>query len=350
MMTRRSRMIAAPLLVVPGLAWSAEEPAKKAEVQTEAAAKTAGFLLVQNTQSIHYADGRPTLRGVSPTTIHAIPDPEPWRATMLANKIWRVAVLFAVLSPLTVGRAVGQDKAPASASPPAQTATSPARVIEQGALDLVKKMSAKLAATPAFLVRTRSSTEAPGGTGQFLTFFTESVVAVERPNKLSAEIRGDAPPFDFYFDGVKMTAYEPTRKLYATTDAPKTLDELLPFATKTAGLLLPFEDVLYSDPYTELTRDMTSAFYAGYSVIRGTRCEHVALAAPGIEGQIWIDAKTDLPCLIAGTLPNVQGAPRFTVEFYDWKLQPKLPGNLFTFTKPEGAEPMDFRALTGAER
>jgi hypothetical protein len=160
-------------------------------------------------------------------------------------KIWRAALTFALLSPLTVGVVLGQDKAPTSAPPPAQTA-APARVMEQGALDLVKKMSAKLAATPAFLVRTRSSLEAPGGTGQFLTFFTDSVVAVERPNKLSAEIRGDAPPFDFYFDGEKMTAYEPNHQLYATADAPRTLDELVPFAAKTAGILLPFEDVLYT--------------------------------------------------------------------------------------------------------
>jgi hypothetical protein len=264
-------------------------------------------------------------------------------------KIWRTAVLFALLSPLTVGTAFSQEKAPAPATTPAP-AVAPTRTMEQGALDLVKKMSAKLAATPAFVVRTRSSTEAPGGTGQFLTFFTESVVAAQRPNKLSAEIRGDAPPFDFYFDGAKMTAYEPTHKLYATADAPRTIDELLPFAAKTAGLLLPFADVLYSDPYAVLTKDATSAFYAGFSVMRGARCEHVALAAPGIEGQLWIDAKTDLPCLIAGTLLDVQGAPRFTVEFYDWKLDPKLPDKLFTFAKPEGADAMDFRALTGAGR
>jgi hypothetical protein len=269
----------------------------------------------------------------------------------MKGKFRRIALTFALLSPLTVGLAVGQDKVPAPTTPaPPASSTAPARVMEQGALDLVKKMSAKLAATPAFVVRTRSTTEAPGGTGQFLTFFTESAVAVKRPNKLSAEIRGDAPPFDFYYDGAKMTAYEPNHKLYATADAPKSLDELIPFAAKTAGILLPFEDVLYSDPYAVLTKDATSVFYAGYSVIRGARCEHVALAAPGIEGQIWIDAKTDLPCLIAGTLTQVQGAPRFAVEFYDWKLKPELPDKLFTFAKPEGAAPMDFRVLTGAGR
>ena len=264
-------------------------------------------------------------------------------------KLWRNVLTFALLSPLTLGTAFGQEKAPAPAKEAASAAAS-AGVMEQGALDLLKKMSAKLASTPEFVVRTRSSTEAPGGTGQFLTFFTESVVVVKRPNKLIAEIRGDAPPFDFYFNGEKMTAYEPTHKLYATTDAPKTLDELVPFAAKTAGILLPFEDILYSDPYAVLTKDATSVFYAGYSVIRGARCEHVALAAPGITGEIWIDAKTDLPCLIAGALLDVQGTPRFTVEFYDWKLKPKLPDKLFTFAKPKGAEPMDFRALTGAGR
>ncbi len=244
-------------------------------------------------------------------------------------KTWRTALVLAALSPLIPGTVLGQEKAPVPA-------TAPAKIMEQGALDLVKKMSAKLASTPAFLVRTRSMSEAPGGTGQFLTFFTESVVAVKRPNKLSAEIRGDAPPFNFYFNGEKMTAYEPNHKFYATTDAPKTLD-----------ILLPFEDVLYSDPYAVLTKDATSAFYAGYSVLRGARCEHVAITAPGIEGQIWIDAKTDLPCMIAGTLPNVQGAPRFMVEFHDWKLNPELPEKLFTFVKPDGAAAMDFRALTG---
>ena len=164
-------------------------------------------------------------------------------------KLWRVVTALALLSPFTIGTAFGQDKAPAPAPAAPAQATAPTRVMEQGALDLLKKMSAKLASTPSFVFRSRSSTEAPGGTGQFLTFFTESVVAVKRPDKLSAEIRGDAPPFDFYFDGAKMTAYEPTHKLYATADAPKTIDELLPFAAKHAGVLLPFEDVLYSDPY-----------------------------------------------------------------------------------------------------
>lgn len=78
-MTRRSLMIAtallASLLVVPGLARAAE-PAKKEAAKTEEAAKQADFLFVQNAQSIHYADGKLTLKGVSPTTIMFSDRPE----------------------------------------------------------------------------------------------------------------------------------------------------------------------------------------------------------------------------------------------------------------------------------
>ena len=78
-MTRRSLMTAATLLasllVVPGLARAAE-PAKKEAAKTEEAAKQADFLFVQNAQSIHYADGKLTLKGVSPTTILFTDRPE----------------------------------------------------------------------------------------------------------------------------------------------------------------------------------------------------------------------------------------------------------------------------------
>lgn len=80
MVFRRSLLTAVTLLasflVVPGLARATEEPAKKAEAKTEAAVKQADFLFVQNARDIHYADGKLTLKGVSPTTIMFSDRPE----------------------------------------------------------------------------------------------------------------------------------------------------------------------------------------------------------------------------------------------------------------------------------
>jgi hypothetical protein len=226
----------------------------------------------------------------------------------------------------------------------AEAASGP-QVKEQYALDLLKKMGDTLASAESFAFWSRDTVEAPGGTGQFLNFFAQSEVTVERPNKLVAKIGGDAPPFDFYYDGSKMAVYAPTEKLYAVTEAPGTIDEMIPFALKKAGIILPFDDVLYSDPYTVLTKNLTSAFYAGFSTIRGQRCEHLALASPSLQWQIWINAKSSLPCLMMGEMLDVQGAPRFAVEFSQWRLNPKLSPKLFSLAKPEGAGDMEFGTM-----
>jgi hypothetical protein len=244
-----------------------------------------------------------------------------------------VLALVAVLSALSGGVALAAE------------GTTPPKVMEPYALELLKKMSDKLAAAKSLAFRTRDTVEAPGGTGQFLNFFAESQVMVERPNKLMAKIAGDAPPFDFYYDGSKMVVYAPTQKLYAATEAPGTIDELLPFAVKKAGIILPFDDVLYSDPYTVLTKDLTSAFYAGYSNFHGHRCEHLAFASAGLQWQIWINDKTLLPCLMMGTMLDVQGAPRFAVEFSHWRLDQKFSPKQFSLTKPEGAGEMEFGTM-----
>lgn len=252
----------------------------------------------------------------------------------------RVGLALTMISALTAGTALGEGQGAALS----QVAAQP---MEQRALDLVKGMSDKLAAAKSFGFRTRDTIEATSGNGQFLNFFGEAEIEAMRPDKLRAAITGDVPPFDFYYDGAKMTVYVPMGKLYATEDAPKTIDEMLPFAAKKAGIVLPFADVLYSDPYAVLTRGISSAYYAGHSMINGAKCEHLAFSAPGIEYQLWIDAKTSLPCLLMGTMLDVQGAPRFAVEFFDWTLDQPPADLAYALAKPDGADQMDFRALTG---
>jgi hypothetical protein len=103
---------------------------------------------------------------------------------------------------------------------------------------------------------------------------------VIRPDKLSAKIRGDAPPFDFYFDGSRMTVYEPAAKLYATEDAPDTIDALLPFAAKRAGIILPFADMLYSDPYAALSDGVAAVEFSHWELHAPVKLD--SAAGPGV--------------------------------------------------------------------
>jgi hypothetical protein len=46
-----------------------------------------------------------------------------------------------------------------------------------------------------------------------------------------------------------------------------------------------------------------------------------------------------------GAMLDVQGAPRFAVEYSDWRLNPKLRHERFTLAEPAGAGMMNFGTM-----
>jgi hypothetical protein len=220
--------------------------------------------------------------------------------------------------------------------------------MEQRALDRLKRMSATLGAAKAFTYRSRSMAEVPANTGQFITLFATSDVALARPNKLRVHVTGEVPNFDFYYDGATITAFAPTKHVYSVASAPATIDAMLPFVMEKTGIQFPSADVMYSDPYAILTKDLTSAFVVGPATVDGAPCEHLAFMAPGVNWEVWIETgQRALPRRLAVTYTTVQNFPRFLVEFADWNLQPKLTASRFVFNRPRNATQIEFVSPTG---
>lgn len=101
---------------------------------------------------------------------------------------------------------------------------APPSVIEQHALDRLKQMSDKLVSAKAFTYHSNSFIELQAATGQFLTFFTDANVALQRPDKLYVNVSGDLPNFQLYFDGEKVSAFDPRKNLYAVSGPVATID------------------------------------------------------------------------------------------------------------------------------
>lgn len=267
-----------------------------------------------------------------------------------AGRVLSVAIMLAL------GACAHKAPPPASAAPQAamapdaQAQPAPPPVVEQRALDRLKEMSAKLATARAFTYHSRSTIEAPAKTGQFLTHFVESDVALQRPNKLRANVSGDVPGFQFYYDGANASALDPSKNLYATTPAPDTIDAMLPFVMDKAGIEFPSSDLMVSDPYAEMTKDMTHAIVVGMSKVNGIPCEHFAFMGPASNWEIWIQAGDNpLPRRIAATYKTLENFPRFQVEFLDWNLNPKLNAGQFVFKKPANAKLIEFASRISGE-
>lgn len=266
-------------------------------------------------------------------------------------------LLSAIFLALSVQGCAHQEKAPVNvqaqaatkateqqpAAQPEKPAPPPAPILEKYALDRLKQMSEKLASTKAFTYRANSFIELQAVTGQFLTFFVDSEVALQRPNKLRVNVSGDLPSFQLYFDGAKVSTFDPQKNFYAVSEPLATIDEMLDFVMTKAQLNFPSADFMYSDPYAVMTKNLTHAIVVGPSMVNGVPCEHFAYMEPGINWEIWIEnGKNVLPLRLAMTYKQVPNFPRFLVEFSDWNLKPKLSADTFVFKIPPNSKQIEF--------
>ena len=228
----------------------------------------------------------------------------------------------------------------ASLAAPSEPALNPK------ALASLKRMSDTLAAAKAFTYRSTAIFEVPAKNGQFLTMFSNAEVALKRPDMLRGKMTGEAPHFNFYYDGATVSAFAPGTNVYSKTKAPSTIDAMLPALEEETGIRFVTAPLLFSNPYRAFSRKLTSALMVGPSMVHGTLCEHLAFRAPGINWEIWVEANSRaLPRRLAVTFTDRPNFPRTLVEFSNWNLQPWLSAGDFVFRAPRGATEIPFRSV-----
>lgn len=217
------------------------------------------------------------------------------------------------------------------------------RTIDPQALALLQRMSDSLSSAKAFTFRADTIVELPALTGQFITVFSKAEVTLRRPDGLRVLMTGEAPHFDFFYDGRTVTAYAPGTRLYSVKNAPPTLEEMLRGLQAETGIRFAMAPFLFQDAYRVFTHGIKSAVIVGITSIRGSKCDHLAFRSPGVNWEIWIDSSgSHLPRRLAVTFTDRPNFPRTLVEFTSWNLHPCLWGDPFRFRKPLGAHEIPF--------
>jgi len=237
-----------------------------------------------------------------------------------------------------------------SAQQAAQTRdASPAPVVDQRALDMLKKMSDTLSQAKTIRFQARSMTPIKTPVGAWVNLYGTSQVVMQGPDKLFASTGGDFAAHDFYFDGKTIAMYSPAKNLYSVRQAPATIDEMIEQAYKEDGKSFPYADLLVSEPYAVLTDGLVGALYVGQSVIRplagtsGVKADHLVFSNKEVEWQIWIDVGDHLPRLVVATYLDEINEPSYSVEFGDWKLNEPVSPETFVFNNASQAARVEFR-------
>lgn len=209
---------------------------------------------------------------------------------------------------------------------------------------VLRGMSEYLAGLRAFRVSADSAIEVVLENGQKLQFLAASQVEVRRPDRLRSERRGAQVDAVLYYDGDSVTLHGRRQNLWATVDAPRTLDEMIDFARDELDIEAPAADLLASDPYAILMEDVRSGMYVGQEEVGGVNTHHLAFRnRGGTDWQIWVqDGATPLPVRYVVVSTDVRSHPEFAVTLHDWDSRSPVSDADFTFEAPSGAQQIEF--------
>jgi hypothetical protein len=230
---------------------------------------------------------------------------------------------------------------PASAQAPTATRTPdspPTRRVDLRTEEVMRRMSALLAATPRFALEAEESVDEVSDNAPRLQLTNVRRVAVARPDRMATDATGDSLNRVVLYDGHAVSVLDKDSNTYFTHEAPATIDATLDAVADKLGVVLPLSDFAYADPYAVLMEKVLYGEYRGVHQAAGVPCHHLAFTQENIEWQLWVDAgEQPLPRKVLITYVDEPGAPQYSATIRRWNLAPSFADDLFRFEPPEGA-------------
>jgi hypothetical protein len=182
--------------------------------------------------------------------------------------------------------------------------------------------------------------------GHRVDFDASARAIVRRPNKIFSERRGEQIEQNFFYDGKTLTLCNPLDKVYATVPAPPTINGALDYVRDTLGLMILVSDLVYTNSFELLMKNVSYAAVVGKSVVNGFTCDHLLFVSPGVEFQVFV-ADSNPPLPMKYVVTDISTCARLSVStvMSKWDLTPDAPDSLFTFVPPKGAKPITFMPL-----
>lgn len=185
---------------------------------------------------------------------------------------------------------------------------------------------------------------------------TQFKFAMKRPNHFAmTPIGADADRWSTIVnDGEHLTIYVGPINKYTVADAPKSMDQTVNHqlvATLSSMVGRIVGNLMTSDPYAALLKNVSAGEYVGQAQIDGAACHHLRLHEPQSNWDLWISAG-EAPQLvqIQPDMSEIQNRARdagqdikleMTLYTKDIKPNAKLADADFAFAPPAGAEKVD---------
>jgi hypothetical protein len=215
--------------------------------------------------------------------------------------------------------------------------------------EILRAVTGALASAQSLSFRAEVTVDEVAGTGQKLQRGGVVDVSVRRPDRVYADHDGDRFHRKFVYDGKTMTILDVGPNLYASFDAPPTIDAMLAFARQKFGVMLPLGEVIVAKPIEAMLPNIESGLYLGTARVGGVTCHHLAFTQAAVDWQIWVeDGPKPLLRKFVVNYKTQPQSPEFTAVFTKWDLATPLADGAFKLELPKDASKIDFIVEPGA--
>jgi hypothetical protein len=253
-------------------------------------------------------------------------------------------VAWGMVAVLAACRPGAQPAAPADAGVTAAAPEQPAATtVDSEAVRLLKRAIDHLSGLQRFSAKTRIFTEDLLDTGHRVDYESYGSMTIQRPDKLRGERTGVGYHQAIYYDGTTLTLFDAEHRAYASKPAPPSIPAMFQMAYDSLGLSVPVSDLIWPDDFALMMQGVTMARVLDKETIEGVTCHHLVFSRPDVDFQIWIpESGPPLPRKYIVTDTGTPALLSIVTTLTDWKVDPHLPGDTFTFVPPAGVMRVTF--------
>jgi hypothetical protein len=172
-----------------------------------------------------------------------------------------------------------------------------------------------------------------------LQYNNSGQVTLARPDKIRASRVGGYADVELVFDGKTVSILGKNINAYTQVEAPGTTDQMYDRLRGDFGIQMPGADLLLTNVFDDLSKDVVVAKHIGAGVIGGVECEHLAFRNDDTDWQLWVQAGAQpIPRKLVITTKSVTGGPQYTLVIRDWKTDDSPAPATFEFKAPQGTK------------
>jgi hypothetical protein len=222
--------------------------------------------------------------------------------------------------------------------------------IDPKADDILKQMCKTLADAKSITFDVHNTADEILPSGQVVQVARNQKISLRRPDRCASAVIGDREEMKFAYDGKQVVMYNVQGKTWSSVDAPASVDETMDMLASKYGMALPLVDLVFSDPYKDLTARVRSGEYLGTGYVLDTKCHHLAFRQDSVDWQIWIeDGPNPVARKIVITQKEMPTRPVLTSIISNWNLKAEIPDDTFNLKPPADAKKVDFSVPAPAQ-